>query len=1107
MKKRLWAILLSICLVMTLLPNVAMAADNESVVSAMNGTCGAVGNENKVQWKLAQNNEDSSNPTYTLTISGTGEMPGFDKTSDQPWLGTGNVNRNKITAIVVDEGITSIGARSFRQLTSAKTLSLPASLQTISPLTALELLTSLENILVASESTYFKSSDGVLFSADGSTLVKYPENKDGESYTVPSGTTKIEDMAFENLQKLKTITLNNGLTSIGDFAFSASNLIESVTIPDSVTSLGTYAFYNSTGLKSITVGSGITEIGDQTFRVTGKNVSSLETVTFVAADRITSIGVRAFDGCGKLKSLSLSDNLTTIGEKAFQLCGALTSISDANTTFTNLSSLGIDAFYNSGITTFPLDYSTPLTDIPTNAFYQSKLAEITIPDAVTTLGKNAFRMSTSATGGTPSTLKEVNISDKSKLKTIGEYAFYDASFGYVRLPSTVTTISAHAFGINAPACVLDLTGITSVPTVANGAFNSFYPSSVNIIYFGSSTISTAFTMPKSAFAYAITNGGTFETTPTDAPTLAVPTRAGYTFDGWYASADFTESSKVSDRQISKGNSNVYPTYYAKWTLAAPTSVTVSADKTTIAKNTGSATLTATVAPELAADSGIEYQYQWYTGTPETGTAIDSATSQTYTAQNLTEATSYYCTVKASCGEEASAAVTSSAVTINVAEKEGSVVIKNSKTTATYGDDPFTFTYTASETATVASSNTSVATVQDNDGTVAVTIVGAGTTEISVGFDGDTNYTAASGKFTLTVNKATPTISISATPDTLTGSGTVTLTVAGAPTTEGSVTVTCDNDITVNNDGGTFSATLPNETKTYTFKASYTGAENGNYNDSDKYAQCTVTVTRRSSGSDSNYAVSAPSSVKNGSVTVTPKNASKGDRVTITVKPDSGYVLETLTAADSKGNEIQLTDKGDGKYTFTMPGSKVEIKANFAKEAETSPFSDVSTDAYYYDAVKWAQEKGITTGTGNDLFAPGKVCTRSQIVTFLWRAAGAPEPKSASSFSDVSASSYYAKAVAWAIENGITTGVGNDLFAPDATCSRAQAVTFLARALNAKAASAAEFSDVPTDSYFADAVAWAAANGVTEGIGGGLFAPDNDCTRGQIVTFLFRAYNK
>ena len=266
----------------------------------------------------------------------------------------------------------------------------------------------------------------------------------------------------------------------------------------------------------------------------------------------------------------------------------------------------------------------------------------------------------------------------------------------------------------------------------------------------------------------------------------------------------------------------------------------------------------------------------------------------------------------------------------------------------------------------------------------------------------------------------------------------------------------------------------------------------------------------SSGSsyDPTYSVTVDKA-KNGTVTVSPKSASKGDTVTVTVKPDSGYVLETLTVTDKNGNELTLKDKGNGKYTFTMPAGKVEVKATFMEDnSMLNFFYDVPNNAYFYEAVKWAVKNGITTGVGNDLFAPEQPCTRAQIVTFLWRAAGSPEPKGAASgMTDVVSGSYYEKAVAWAIENGITTGTGDGKFSPDATCTRAQAVTFLARALSAKASGKAEFSDVPADSYFADAVAWAAANGVTEGIGGGLFGSDNDCTRGQIVTFLYRAYNK
>ena len=268
------------------------------------------------------------------------------------------------------------------------------------------------------------------------------------------------------------------------------------------------------------------------------------------------------------------------------------------------------------------------------------------------------------------------------------------------------------------------------------------------------------------------------------------------------------------------------------------------------------------------------------------------------------------------------------------------------------------------------------------------------------------------------------------------------------------------------------------------------------------------LVRRSSGGSSSpsYSVTIPNKTENGTVTVNPKSASKGSTVTITAKPDSGYQLDDLTVTDKNGKELKLTDKGNGKYTFTMPASKVEVNATFVKEVEISPFSDVSTSAYYYEAVKWAQEKGITGGIGNGLFGPNQPCTRAQIVTFLWRAAGSPEPKSMSSFSDVSADSYYAKAVAWAVENGITTGTGDGKFSPDATCTREQAVAFLYRASGSPAVSGGSaFSDVAANAYYADAVAWAEKNGVTGGIGGGLFGSGNTCTRAQIVTFLYRAY--
>ena len=258
-----------------------------------------------------------------------------------------------------------------------------------------------------------------------------------------------------------------------------------------------------------------------------------------------------------------------------------------------------------------------------------------------------------------------------------------------------------------------------------------------------------------------------------------------------------------------------------------------------------------------------------------------------------------------------------------------------------------------------------------------------------------------------------------------------------------------------------------------------------------------------------YPVTIPGKTENGTVTVSTKNATSGSTVTITVKPDDGFKLDELTVIDKNGNELKLTDKGNGKYTFTMPASKVEINASFVKKVEISPFSDVSTSAYYYKAVKWAQKKGITGGIGNGLFGPNQPCTRAQIVTFLWRAAGSPVVNYAMNMSDVPEGSYYAEAVRWALSEGIATGTTENTFSPDSECTRAQAVAFLFRYAASEAVTLQElvsgFSDADSvPGYALPAMNWALAEEIVQGNGSKLM-PNDSCTRAQIVTFLFRAY--
>ena len=263
----------------------------------------------------------------------------------------------------------------------------------------------------------------------------------------------------------------------------------------------------------------------------------------------------------------------------------------------------------------------------------------------------------------------------------------------------------------------------------------------------------------------------------------------------------------------------------------------------------------------------------------------------------------------------------------------------------------------------------------------------------------------------------------------------------------------------------------------------------------------------SNSSRPSYPITTPDKTENGSVNISSTSAKRGSVVTITVTPDAGYVLDELTVTDKDGKELPLTKKSDTEYTFVMPAGKVEITPSFVKQAEepSRVFVDVKTGDYFYDAVLWAVGKGVTNGTSAETFSPEDPCTRAQIVTFLWRAAGSPVVNYAMDLSDVAGDAYYAEAVRWALSEGITTGTSDHTFSPDAVCTREQAVTFLWRAAGSPAVSGeSAFEDVGADAYYARAVAWAAQNGVTNGISQALFGTGSDCTRAQIVTFLYRA---
>ena len=930
------------------------------------------------------------------------------------------------------------------------------------------------------------------------------------------------------VEKITNVVVSGDVTSIGAFAFNGMTGVSEYDIGANVNTISQWALETSAANVFNLNGNPNFKIGDNGVLFSGNGTTliaypggSAEQDEYTVPSAVTAIADGAFVGC-PIKKLTIGSNVTTKLPGWSFNAGALEEL-DVNCLF------GRSTFAQ--ITTLKkVTLGDSITEIPELAFFNcTGLQTVSIPSGLKKIGSQAFFGCSSLQNVTlPASLTEIgyqafrdcdkltSITFPDSLTKIGESAFSGCTeLTYISYGSGNDDIGGNAFGGCTGVKVIDLHRATQIGELYNNGANN-----------GDSALTHACIKDTQYVKYYLRTKSQAESlkgnlewgkggagkgnitntyyilTATDAVPdytgqTETPKRAGYTFGKWEAVNDVSQGSTTTQNVYTDANS---------WSLASPT-VTVSPASANTYVGGSAVTLTATVSERV---DDFTYSYQWYRNTSNSnagGTAILEATRETYSPNITAAGTTYYYCVVTVAKDSKNISATTEAVPVTVASQAGKVTISNSQSTATYGDNPFTFTYTATanKAATVTSSNPSVATVRDNNGTVTVTIVGAGTTEISVGFAGGTDYSAASDQFTLTVNKATPAISISADPATMSGSGTVKLTVTGVPD-KGTVNVTCNNGITVNNDGGTFTATLPNQTKTYTFTASYTGAENGNY--SNKDAMCTVVVTHHSSGSSSSnptYSVTTPSKSENGGVAVSSKNARKGDAVTVTVTPDAGYQLDKLTVTDKNGNVLKLTDKGDGKYSFTMPDGKVEIKAVFAKEVKTSPFGDVSADAYYYKAVQWAQEKGITDGISSDLFGPKQPCTRSQIVTFLWRAAGSPEPKgTAAGMTDVVPGSYYAKAVAWAVENGITTGTAEGTFSPDATCTRAQAVTFLARAQNAKATGKTAFSDVPADSYFADAVAWAQANGVTTGTSETTFSPDSDCTRAQIVTFLYRA---
>ena len=975
----------------------------------------------------------------TLTISGSGAMADYASKDTVPW---GNY-LNQIKTGVVESGITHLGARTFVLAPNLNSVELPDSLISIGESAFNQSgLTSLElpqNLKTIGKNAFWHG------------------NLSGK-LNIPESVETIGDFAFDQ-NKLTEVNLPTGLKTLGAGAFKANPLAAMPEIPLGITSL-TSTFQNCTELKEIDIPSHVTTL-DKTFM----GCTGLTTVTI--PETVESY-IGLFNGCTNLTSAVIESKATDIGGKndnnAYGVFGGCSSL-ESVVVPEHVTVIGIAAFKGC-----------------------SKLKTTDFIERATSIGSGAFQGCTELQGS-------LNLN----ASAIGSVAFD----GCTGLGPDISIANATTVGDYAFRSCSSLTGIVYAQKISGGA---------NLVSGRSVT--------------ALLNGGTFmEGTKFTAGSLADPIKDSYIFDGWYTQ-DGSQSNDWGEKvdPAIVGNNT---TYYAKWTASAYS-----------------------VSTEPVDFGSITY-----------GSAVE-------------------------------------AKTITITGNGGSSTL----TAVSSNKSVFTATASGSEVTVAPKTNLDVGTYSE---VVTITTPDNATFSVPV---------------TITITKAEQSLTITPSVSSLTGGGTVTLTVTktGLPQ-DAQVSVSGYSNI-INNGDGTYTVTLPNSTATYTFTASYAG----DINHEAASATCTVSVTQYTGGGGSSSGGSSSSNVSGsgdsvsisasgGTVTDAQmesavKKADKGSTITIKATSSTTVTLPVGGMADAADNDndvlldlrygevtlsaraiagmtdgvssndkikvsvanqtsskdetiSDLLDKGaavfdvtvevdgveihsfDGTLTITLTVSNLSkisdphvlhILNNGTKEyytpdrisgntitvtgirnlstfavipgsevPQTNPFTDVRTSDYYYDAVLWAADNGVTGGTSATTFSPNVTVTRAQMVTFLWRAHGSPKATGANPFTDVSTSDYYYDAVLWAVANGVTSGTSADTFGPDAAVTRAQAVTFQWRAAGSPVVSGSSFDDVAADAYYANAVAWAVANGITSGTGGSNFSPDVVVTRAQAVTFLWK----
>ena len=764
-----------------------------------------------------------------------------------------------------------------------------------------------------------------------------------------------------------------------------------------------------------------------------------------AAMAVTAVADKAFEkDYNKIKTVTIGANVATIGNQAFAAAQGNTTTLESVTFKDGVPvSIRTRAFQKYGSSFKTFDAGNRKVALGDNVFLDDRgLTYVNISNA-TSLGKGVFYNLNNATVNGILVINGAAACDALTFKN---------STGSKSTENSLSKMTVYVAGDNGNA------GATTKALRDGG---------VNIL--------------------CLTDGGTFPaSTSFEANKLAEPSKTGYTFDGWYSSSNFAKETKLTDNNHPVAGT----TYYAKWTMTSNISLRSDAKDAVVTYGTSVVTLT-------TAPTSSQWTYTWYKDADgdqvldPTKDAEIGKGGNTLVLKNVSDSGTYWVVV--SDGENNNA--TSNKATVTIVKADGTASVSLSDWT--YGE-------TASKPVPTSDTNginnvTYQYKVKDaDDTTYSDTLpINAGNYTVKATFAATDNYNEVTATADFTIAKATPAVAISASPSTLTGGGSVELTVSGVPT-EGTLAVTCDNDIKVTEKDGKYTAALPNETKDYTFKAAYTGTDLYN-NASDT---CVVSVTYKgsshhsssSSSSSTSNTVSA-STASNGKVSLDKSTAKKGDTVTVTVTPDAGYQLDKLTVTDAKGKTVDVTKKSDGKYTFTMPDSKVTITPTFSKIEDVKPskanFDDVASSAWYADAVKYVADKGLMSGTGSDKFAPSATTTRAMLMTVLARYAGEDTTGGAT---------WYEKSMEWAKAKGVSDGTN-----PNANITREQLVTMLYRYAGSPKADGQldSFSDAASVStYAADAMQWAVANGIVNGSNGKL-NPQNNATRAQVAAILMR----